>query len=154
MRKLVDLSALLWMMSAAALPGQDEAGPVYAVIVNSKNTCTQTGDTVKATIKHLFLKQLSKWPDGTAARPYGRGDGDPEQIAFVSSVLDMGDAELARHWLRMKNSSGTTPPRSVSSERMTIKYVAKYEGALGIVRIDAVDGAGDEASDIKILYRF
>lgn len=146
MFKLAFFSSLLLLIAAPAEP-QNQTG-TYAVIVNSKNKCTQTGNAAKSTVKKLFLKQLSKWPDGTAAKPYGRKGA--EQGAFVKNVLGMGDAELARHWLKMKNMNGTTPPKGVSSDRMVLKYVAKHAGAFGIVKMSAAKGA----KDVKVLYAF
>jgi hypothetical protein len=62
----------------------------------------------------------------------------------------MTDAELARHWLRMKNMDGTTPPKDVDTDRMVLKYVAKHDGAFGIVRADAVKSV----AGVKVLFEF
>ena len=150
--KLAILSSIILLvqppLSQERKQGEDQ--DVYAVIVNEKNTCTQTGNTAKATIKKLFLKQTTKWSDGTDAKPYGRKHGDVEEAAFLKEILSMGDAELARHWLRMKNLEGTTPPKGVSSDRMLLKYVQKYEGAFGVIKISETTGV----KGIKILCRF
>jgi len=122
----------------------------YAVIVNAKNACTETGDKAMAIVKKLFLKQLSQWPDGTEARPYARKKGEPETDEFGKAVLGMSDAELARHWLKLKNMDGTTPPKEVGSDRMVLKYVAKHEGALAVVKIAEAKGE----KDVKILFEF
>lgn len=135
---------------AALVLGPRQEAEQYAVIVNAKNTCSQTGDALKSTIKKLFLKELTKWPDGTEAKPYSRKDDADETAAFLKSVLDMSQAELARHWLKMKNTNGITPPNEVSSERMVLKYVAKHDGAFGIVKLSVAEGE----SDVKILYKF
>ena len=148
MLKLALLSSLLLL--AAAPVEQAKKTDTYAVIINTKNKCSQSGNAAKATVKKLFLKQLAKWPDGTAAKPYGRKAGGAEQGAFVKAVLGMGDAELARHWLKMKNMNGTTPPKGVSSDRMILKYVEKHGGALGIVKMTAAK----KSKGVKILYSF
>ena len=146
MFRLAIVSALV-LATAAAVPAQDKA--TYAVVVNAKNACKQTGDKAKNTVKKLFLKEMTKWPGGKACKPYSRKKGEAFS-AFTKSVLGMKDAQLARHWLKMKNLNGTTPPKEVSSGRMVLKYVAKYEGALGIVKI----ADAEKAKGIKILYRF
>lgn len=148
MLKFTVLGAFL--MFAAPPLGQDKQTDTYAIIVNTGNKCAQTGATVKATIKKLFLKQMTKWPDGTAAKPYGRTQGAAEQSAFIKDVLGMGDAELARHWLKMKNMNGTTPPKGVSSDRMVIKYVEKHSGAFGVVPL----AEAKAATGVKILCTF
>lgn len=144
MRRNILLAVAL--LVPAALTAQTKT---YAVIVNTKNACKESGDKAKAIVKKLFLKQLNDWPGGESAKPYGRKKG-PEMTAFLSEVLGMGDAELARHWLKKKNMDGTTPPKEVSSGRMTLKYVGKHEGALGIVEID--EAKGDK--DVRILFEF
>ena len=152
MLKLALLSSLL-LLSAASV-AQDKkktkTAESYAVIVNTKNKCIRKGVAAKATVKKLFLKQMTKWPNGTAARPYGRKAGGSEQSAFVKSVLGMGDAELARHWLKMKNMNGITPPKGVSSDRMVLKYIEKHGGAFGIVRVSEAK----KSKGVKILYEF
>lgn len=134
-------------------PSKDAAGArktVYAVVVNVNNTVQETGDAGKAIVKKLFLKDLSQWPDGTEARPYSRDTTAAEQAAFLAQVLGMKEAELARHWLRVKNMNGTTPPKEVDSDRMVLKYVAKYDGAFGIVKI----AAAREATGVRVLLEF
>ena len=146
MLKLATLGILALFVTAA--PQDDKA--TYAVVVNTKNACKETGDKVKAIVKKLFLKQLTQWPDGTDARPYARKQGTAETTEFTKSVLGMSDAELARHWLKLKNMDGTTPPKAVGSDRMILKYVAKHEGALGVVKIEDAK----ECKDVKILFEF
>ncbi|MFN3242728.1 MAG: hypothetical protein ACE37K_14595 [Planctomycetota bacterium] len=146
MFQLAILTSLM-LAAAVAVPSQGKA--TYAVVVNEKNACKDTGDKAKSTVKKLFLKELSKWPNGDAAKPYGRKKGEAFD-AFRKDVLGMDDAELARHWLKMKNLNGTTPPKDVRSGRMVLKYVAKYEGALGIVKIEDAE----KAKGVKILCRF
>ncbi|MBK8098176.1 MAG: hypothetical protein IPK26_13775 [Planctomycetes bacterium] len=139
-------TAVLPMLVIAAILGraQDPAPPknttTYVVVVNAKNAATETGDAAKAVVKKLFLKDLTQWPDGAEAKPYRRPDKSGAHDAFQQLVLGMSDAELARHWLRVKNQDGTTPPKEVDSDRMVLKYVARYPGAFGIVPKDAVKG--------------
>jgi hypothetical protein len=139
-------------MTIAVLAGaQDNKPPAkWAVVVNSANKCTDTGDAAKATIKKLFLKELTQWPGGLEAKPYSRDGLAPEQVAFLKLVLGMSEAELARHWMKMKNMSGTTPPKDVDTERMLLKYVAKTAGAFGVVRIDAAKGV----EGVRVLFEF
>ena len=140
---------LTYLMLLAVASGPDQERATYAVVVHEKNSCKDTGDKARQTVKKLFLKQLTKWPDGDAAKPYGRKKGAEFQ-AFVETVLGMKAAELARHWLKMKNLNGTTPPKQVSSGRMVLKYVAKHQGAFGIVLLDEAK----KAKGVRVLYTF
>lgn len=156
---MLKIATLLTVMLAGSLPlGQGQAkeasaarrADTYALVVNEKNKCSDTGDAAKATVKKLFLKDMTQWPDGTEAKPYAREGTSTEQAAFLKNVLGMTDAELARHWLKVKNMNGTTPPKDVDSDRMVLKYVAKSDGAFGVVKADAAKGA----EGVKVLFEF
>ena len=141
------LTCMLTLLTAAR--GQEREEPAFAVVVNVANECKLEGEAVTGLVKKLFLKQLTKWPDGLDARPYARERG-AEQAAFLQQVLCMEEAELARHWLKMKTMNGTTPPRSVGSDRMLLKYVEKHDGAFGVVALDVAR----EAAGVRILCTF
>jgi len=126
------------------------AGQVtYALVVNDKNPASTKGDTTKGLVKDLFLKNLGQWPGGLEAKPYAREATSAEMTAFGKQVLGMSEAEIARHWLRLKNSNGNTPPRAVDSDRLMLKFVARHEGAFGVLRADAAKAEG-----IKVLFEF
>ncbi|MFO1076903.1 MAG: hypothetical protein U1E73_04155 [Planctomycetota bacterium] len=131
-------------------PPPAKAKVTYVLVVNAKNAVTETGDAAKAVVKKLFLKDLTQWPDGTEAKPYRRPDGTSIQDAFLASVLGMSSSELARHWLRLKSQDGTTPPKEVDTDRMVLKYVARTEGAFGIVPKDAVR----DVEGVRVLFEF
>jgi len=149
MIKLAILGSLA-LLAAQPVNTQAKKTESYAVIINTKNPCNDTGTAAQSTIKKLFLKQMSKWKDGTDAKPYGRKQGSPEESAFIKTVLGMGDSEVARHWLKMKNLDGTTPPKGVRSDRMLLKYVEKHKGGFGVVKLSSAKNA----KGIKILYTF
>jgi len=144
--------AILGVIALLAASPIDQAKKkdAYAVIINASNPCKDTSTAAKATIKKLFLKHLTQWSDGTAAKPYGRKHGSAAESEFLKAVLNMGDAEVARHWLKMKNLDGTTPPKGVSSDRMLLKYVQKHKGGFGVIDLNSAK----TANGIKILYSF
>lgn len=122
----------------------------FAAIVHVDNKIKETGDAAKAVIKKLFLKDLSQWPDGSEAKAYAREAKSEAQTAFRKSVLEMSDADLARHWLKLKSMNGTTPPKEVESDRLVLKYVAKNPNAFGIVDLDSVKGV----EGVRVLFEF
>lgn len=144
------LTALVLGPSQDPKDGKPQDQKVNALVVNANCKATETGDAAKALIKKLFLKELTQWPGGVEAKPYAREAAAAEQVALLKDVLGMSDAELARHWLKMKNQNGTTPPKDVDSERMLLKYIAKSDGAFGVVKLDAAKGA----EGVKILFEF
>lgn len=122
----------------------------HAVVVHVDNALSETGEAAKAIVKKLFLKELTQWPDGTEAKAYGRADKSDAHERFRKQVLGMSEAELARHWLRVKSSNGTTPPKEVDSDRLVLKFVAKNENAFGIVELDAAKAA----EGVRVLFEF
>lgn len=143
---------VLGLAAGVAGTGQDPAPEVarFVVIVHVDNKFAATGDAARAVVKQLFLKELSHWPDGTDAKAYARDPRSAAQEAFRRVVLEMSEAELARHWLKMKSRDGTTPPKEVDSDRLVLKYVAKNPFALGIVEL----ASAKDASDVRTLLEF
>ena len=122
----------------------------YALVVNANCKATETGDAAKALIKKLFLKELTRWPDGGEAKAYARTPDAECQIAFRKVVLEMSEAELARHWLKQKSMNGSTPPKEVEADRLVLKYVAKNANAFGIVTLESAK----PATGIKVVFEF
>lgn len=155
MAKTILLAAILALVGAQ---GEGESGkpppkpqPVrHAVVVHVDNKMTETGDAAKVVVKKLFLKDLSQWPDGSEAKAYGRDDKSDAHIAFRNEVLGMSEAELARHWLKVKSMNGTTPPKEVDSDRLVLKYVAKNPSAFGICTLDSLKGV----EGVRVLFEF
>lgn len=135
---------------APAKPKPELPKVTYVLVVNASNTAAEAGEAARSVVKRLFLKDLTQWPDGTEAKPYRRPDGTDAQRAFLAAVLAMSDAELARHWLRIKNQDGSTPPKEVDSDRMALKYVARYAGAFCVVPKEAVK----DAEGVRVLFEF
>ena len=151
MRSTTTCISLSLALSLLAMAQEDAKKMTqWALVVNTANPCKDTGDAAKATIKRLFLKELTQWSGGLDAKPYAREAASAEHVAFLKLVLGMSEAELARHWLKMKNMSGTTPPKDVDSERMLLKYIAKTPGAFGVVKIESAKGA----EGVRVLFEF
>lgn len=128
---------------------QEPVMETYAVVVNANNATKETGDTAKKTVKALFLKDLSRWADGSEAKPYGRDPKAPEHLAFLKEILGMSPAELARHWLKLKNMNGSTPPKEVDNDRLLLKHIARHDGAFGVVK-----AANAAAPGVRVLFEF
>lgn len=134
----------------APLPTPAAKPVVYVLVVNAGNKVDLDEAAARQLVRKLFLKDLTQWPDGSEARPYQREGSSAPQEAFVKRVLDMSAAELARHWMRLKNGNGTTPPKEVDTDRMVLKYVARHLGAFGVVPLDAVK----DVAGVRVLFRF
>lgn len=145
--RLVGLAC--WAFGMAG-PGLQDPAPKYVLVVNAENTSKDDHAAAKALIRRLYLKELTVWADGTEARPYAREATTAEHAAFLKEVIGMTDAELARHWLRLKNTDGSTPPKAAESERLLLKHIARHRGAFGVVRKEAVAGV----AGVRVLFEF
>ncbi len=126
-----------WMSMQSQAPKS-----TFVIAVNPANKFTGAPSVVKNTVRRLYLRDWSAWPNGKPVRAFGRKAGSGEQQAFKRSVLAMTSAEMARHWLSKKNQHGLTPPKAVSSDRLMVKYVKKYSGAFAILRRDVAKKHG------------
>lgn len=122
----------------------------FAVVIHCDNPMAETGTAAKNVVKQLFLKELTRWPAGTEAKVYARAGDSESMLAFRKAVLGMTEAELARHWLKQKSMTGTTPPKEVETDRLVLKYVAKNPQAFGIVSVESLK----DAEGVKVLFEF
>ncbi len=148
---LVIAAVICLGLMAEMASGGDDGGPVeYAVIVNASNSFADEASASNV-VKQLFLKDREDWPNKNKdqAKPFGRAAGSPETKAFLAKVLGMTDAELAKHWIALKQKTGKTPPREVASDKMLARFVAKFPGGFGVVKADAA-----QADGVKVLFTF
>ena len=100
------------------------------VIVNSANSTTELpGDVVTK----LFLKQTTKFPNGTAAQPVDQAKGSSARAAFSKSVLGRGVAAVESYWQQQIFSGRGTPPRIMNGDAAVIAFVTANPGAIGYV---------------------
>ena len=127
------------------------ADGAYAVVVNNANSLSGDDASMMKTVKKIFLKDQTAWPGGVDSKPFDRPADSEAHNSFRDQVLGMSEAELSEHWIKLKQKTGDTPPREVASEAMLIKFVQKYEGAMGVVSSAKATAAGDK---VKILFTF
>ncbi|MFQ5347550.1 MAG: hypothetical protein ACE5ED_06860 [Rhodothalassiaceae bacterium] len=123
----------------------------YVVLVNADNPLLDSGANAQETVKRLFLKELTSWPGGVAAKPLGRTKASPAHAAFVAKVLGMSESELETHWLRLKQTRGETPPREVGSTLILFRQIARDPGAFAPA---TAEEALDAPPETAVLFRF
>jgi ABC-type phosphate transport system substrate-binding protein len=125
--------ALLSFLVVAALAGGPApvvcADARYRVIVHPGVKGTQIP---RAALSSLFLKQASKWGDGTAAHPVDQSVRSPVRQAFPASVLRQGLVEVQVYWHRQMGA-GKVPPPVKTSDEDVVAFVASTPGAIGYV---------------------
>lgn len=125
--------AVFVLAAATLLPVSSRAGE-YVVVGQVGNSYAGAPDATRQLLARLFLKQLTAWPNGAAAKVYAAPSGSPEMTAFRDKVLTMNEAALASHWLTLKQKTGETPPREVGSSSIMGKLIAQAPGAIGIMK--------------------
>jgi len=149
---VIAILTVVWIVTAlTSLAG---AGPKqYAVIGNTALESLIDKGKIENRIRQLYLKERTEWNGSIGAKPFNRSDGSDEEKAMREHLLGMSDAELAKHWISLKQKTGQTPPREVSSDTMVLKMVQKYDGAFGVLALDKAQAAADEG-EVVILYTF
>ncbi|WP_281301882.1 MULTISPECIES: hypothetical protein [unclassified Iodidimonas] len=139
------------MMIAPAFWANVAQAADYAVIIHSDNKIDLAGNAAREIIKQLYLKELTQWPNGLAAEPFGRESGSAVQLAFEKQVLGLSGSESSNHWARMKQTKGETPPREVGPDRILFRLVSKFPGGFAVVTAEEMANA---PSSVMVLYNF
>jgi ABC-type phosphate transport system substrate-binding protein len=126
--------------SAATAMAQD-----FKVIVNAANSTESLSADVAA---KLFLKQSSKFPNGTPATPVDLAKGSPVRAAFSKAVLNRPVASVETYWQQQIFSGKDVPPAAKASDDEVVTFVKANPGAIGYVSAGA-STAGVKVVDVK-----
>ncbi len=149
MMKMIHRSVMLGMVLACVFLSTGLQAAEYAVVIHASNSYSDSPDTMKQVVKQLYLKQRSEWPNNIAVKPFGRPADDVAHQAFLRQVLQMSEVELASHWISVKQKTGQAAPREIGRDSLLLKLIAKYEGALAVVAMEAA-----QSDNIRILFTF
>jgi ABC-type phosphate transport system substrate-binding protein len=109
---------------------EPRAAPLYQVIVNPSNP-TVTLD--RSFLEDAFLKKISHWPSDQVIRPVDLESGSRTRRAFSEYVLRRAVDAVKGYWQQRIFSGRDVPPPELDTDDDVIKYVLKYEGAVGYV---------------------
>jgi ABC-type phosphate transport system substrate-binding protein len=122
-RFLVALTAILTL--AAKASAQD-----FKVIVNSANS---TSELTADVASKLFLKQVPKFPNGTAATPVDQGKAAAARVAFTRTVLGRAVSAVESYWQQQIFSGKDVPPPTKGGDDDVVAFVKANPGAIGYV---------------------
>jgi len=94
-------------------------------------------------LKDIYLRTEVEL-NGVKVNPVHLPEDNPLRIAFVDNIIGMSSEELKQYWL--KDGSKNVPPKSLSSEELVIKYIARKKGSIGYVSRTTA-----ESSNLKII---
>lgn len=127
-------------VSAAPLSAQD-----FKVIVNSANTTT---DLPAAVVGKLFLKETTKFPNGSAAQPVDQAKTSATRASFSKAVIGRPVAAVETFWQQQIFSGKEVPPQNKPTDDDVIAFVKSTPGAIGYVSASAGTG-GVKVIDVK-----
>jgi len=136
------------LLGAAGRPAAATGGEYIAVIVHPKNP---VGSLSLAELRHLFLKQSRRWPDGKAVLVINHKARSATRVAFDRAVLKMSPDQAATYWIKQRVRGRGHPPRSFRSSSIIVRIVAKQREAVAYVPVSTLVTAGVKAKKVKVI---
>lgn len=136
------LAAVVFAVVTSAAPALAQD---FKVIVNSANS---TSDLTTEQAAKLFLKQSTKFPNGTAAQPVDLAKASSVRAAFSKAVLGRPVSAVESYWQQQIFSGKDVPPSAKGSDDEVIAFVKSTPGAIGYVSGGA-STAGVKVIDVK-----
>ncbi len=112
------------------------AAESFAVVASAENPARSID---AATLRRLYLKEQSEWPDGTTGKPIARPAGSRAHELFLEHVLRMDQSRLTRHWISLKQRTGQRRALQVDSDEKLILLLRRFPGAFGVLPTSAVE---------------
>ncbi len=133
------LAAALGGLAPAAL-----AQEAFAVIASPG---VPGGQIKKETLAAVFLRQMTRWSDGTPIKPVDQSTRAPLRASFSQQTLGQSVASVTTYWARQITSGKGPPPPVKTTDAEVIAYVRTNAGAIGYVAV----GSLAEGSGVKVL---
>ena len=128
------LTTALVAIAAFAGTSRTLAAQDFKVVVNSG---VAVSDISAGEAAKIFLKQSSKFSNGTAAAPVYQAKAAAPRIAFDKSVLGKTVAAVETFWQQQIFSGKDVPPPAKASDDEVIAFVKATPGGIGYVSADA-----------------
>jgi ABC-type phosphate transport system substrate-binding protein len=126
--------ALLWSGLAAARaapqPAAELATEGFRVVVNA---ASPVGSVDRATLERIFLKQSTRWPNGTAAQPVDQSATSAVRARFSQAVLERELAAVQAYWQQEIFAGRNSPPRVKGSDAAVIEWLLSEPEGVGYV---------------------
>jgi ABC-type phosphate transport system substrate-binding protein len=129
---------MAWAGSAAA------EAPTYLVVVNAQNPVSEMP---RADVSKMFLKQLTKWPDGRIVVPVDQSANSDVRAVFCTGVHQRSPQAVQSYWQKEIFSRRGAPPFVKVGDDEVMAFVASNGAAVGYV-----GGAARIAPGLKVLH--
>ncbi|HEX4337158.1 MAG TPA: hypothetical protein VH062_14670 [Polyangiaceae bacterium] len=108
----------------------DEAPPDFRVIVHPENPNRSVS---RRFIADVFLKDISRWDGGEAARPVDLRSDSPVRGRFSERVIRRSVSAVRSYWQQRIFSGRSLPPPELDTDEDVVRYVQRDRGAVGYV---------------------
>lgn len=136
---------LVWLAGLGALigePGLARAQDGFVLIVNTANPVMTLGPT---DVSKLFLRKVTRWPDGRIVQPVDQVVSSPARRKFSDAIHHMDVPSVKSYWQDLVFSGRGEPPPERASDDDVVAYVRANPHAIGYVSLMA------PVTDVKIL---
>jgi hypothetical protein len=142
---LVGLCLVVAGYAAEAGARGNEVPPGFRVVVHPAN---HESFATRQLVSDVFLKKVSRWPDGEPIRPVDLTLGSAVREAFSQNVLRRSAAAVRNYWQQRIFTGRGVPPPEVVSDADVIRYVREHAGGIGYVST-AADPAAVKVLQIR-----
>ncbi|WP_445666261.1 substrate-binding domain-containing protein [Fodinibius sp. AD559] len=117
----------------------------FKVIVNEANA---TETISKKELSKIFLKNKTKWDDGSSITPVDLKASSGTRKAFSNEILGRDVGAIRSYWQQAAFSGAGTAPVERSSEAEVITFVKNNPGAVGYIS-ESTDASGAKVLTIN-----
>lgn len=126
--RLLRLTVLLFALLAQAARAEE----AFVVVAHT----SAPGSQIKReTLAAAFLKQITRWSDGSAITPVDQSTRAPVRASFSQAVLRQPVVSIQNYWMQQIHNGRGLPPQVKNSDADVAAYVAKTPGAVGYVSV-------------------
>lgn len=140
--RILRLFAGLVPVLLLALAAAPAAAQSYKVIAHEG---VAESELPRDVVAKLFLKQVAKFPSGTAAKPVDNAKASPARAEFSTAVLNRPVSAVETYWQQQIFTGKDVPPPSKASDDEVIAFVKATPGAIGYV------SAGASTAGVKVI---
>jgi ABC-type phosphate transport system substrate-binding protein len=141
MKRLVRIVVLAALGLQAGRIGAQDAS-AFKVIVNPGNPAAQIS---RLKLGEVFLKKMTRWPDGHPIAPIEPSGKSPVRQRFTLETYGKQVIAISAYWQQMIFSGKGIPPPERSSDADVVAFVRDNPGAIGYV------WAGTDLSGVKVI---
>jgi ABC-type phosphate transport system substrate-binding protein len=127
---ILALPLVLLVTALCATLFAQSAPSVYQVVVNPNNPSSAVD---REFLEDAFLKKIATWPSGEAIRPVDLAPESPVRRRFSEEILRRSVDAVKGYWQQRIFSGRDVPPPELDTSEDVVKYVLRYEGAVGYV---------------------